>query len=101
MSKHSSVPRVFLCSGADDDDIEQYWPIDGKVFLLCIGEKILYARLISADRDNEFAKDDASQLLLAERHDRLQKRRIASGAISIDATGSIDEVVAEILGMCV
>jgi thymidylate kinase len=94
IAEHSKAKRIYLCGGADD--IEQYWHLGAKVFLLKIDHKTLIKRLNSPDRDNEFGKDEQTQMALYDRLDKLQSRREGLGAIPIDATKSINEVAQQI-----
>lgn len=85
---------VFLCGRGN---IRQHWDRAEKVFLLSIDRETLLHRLNHPSRDNDFAKDDATQQKLAGNLDFVQRSLTDAGAIVIDAKRPLDEVVAEIL----
>lgn len=95
MEQNKTADRVFLCGGADD--LMQYWPLGKKIFLLNIDEKTMTKRLNNPTRDNLYGKDKETQKILLRRRERYQNKRIALGAIPIDAARPIDDVVIDIL----
>lgn len=95
IKQNSTAKRIFLCGGADD--LIRYWPQGKKVFLLMVDTKTMLARLRDEKRDNNFGKDKLTQVCLVERLERYQKRMLKLGAISIDASKSVNKVVNEIL----
>lgn len=91
---YKDAPRVFLCGKAN---LFQYWHKAEKVFLLKVDAQTLQQRLNSESRDNLFAKDAATQLALVDTLDALQDKIIQKGAVEIDATLPIEQVVAQIV----
>jgi thymidylate kinase len=94
LKQHSKAERIFLCGRAN---IFQYWDKADKVFLLKVDAPTLLQRLNSETRDNLFAKDAATQNQLIDSLEETQDRITKRGAIVIDATLPISEVVELIL----
>jgi len=95
MAQNSTAKRVFLCGGAVD--VIQYWVLGEKVFLLKVDSQTMLSRLKEEKRDNDFGKDKETQERLLEKLNRYQDKMTALGAIPIDGTKSVDEIVKVIL----
>ncbi len=95
MEKYKTANRIFLCGGSDD--LAQYWPLGEKVFLLKVDAATMINRLSSPTRDNIHGKDKQTQDILIQRIQRYQTKKIAAGAIPIDATRPVGDVVADII----
>lgn len=95
LEENKGAERIFVCGGSND--LMRYWLLGKKVFLLKVDSVTVMDRLSKPDRDNDFAKDKATQKSLAQRVDRFQKRQIEAGAIPIDALRSVEEVARNIL----
>jgi len=95
IEQNKDADQIFLCGGADD--LIQYWPLGKKIFLLNIDAETMIKRLNSSTRDNAYGKDKKTQEILIRRINQYQNKKIALGAIPIDATKPIDDVVTDIL----
>ncbi len=94
LEQYGDSEVVFLCGRGN---IRQHWNLADKVFLLKVDSKTMINRLNRADRDNEFAKDKATQAMLLDKLEFVQRSLTNAGAITIDATQPITEVVDAIL----
>lgn len=94
ITKHASEEKVFLCGRGN---IRQYWDIAEKAFLLKIDSETMIQRLNNSSRDNDFAKDHATQQRLLDNLDFVQRSFTNAGAIVINAKQPLDVVVEEIL----
>lgn len=94
LAQHRDQKFVFLCGRGD---MKQHLERTDKVFLLHIDTPTLFARLNSPTRDNQFAKDIATQQHLASDLDHIQRIWINAGATAIDATRPLETVVDSIL----
>jgi len=94
LEQNHQVSRVFLCGRAN---LFQYWDLADKVFLLEVDGDILLKRLNSESRDNLFAKDKATQDRLLNDLNSIQRKIIEKGAVIVNARGSVDNVVNQIL----
>lgn len=92
--KHGSEEKLFLCGRGN---IRQHWDIAEKVFLLKIDSETMIQRLNSPSRDNDFAKDPATQQRLLDNLNFVQKSLTNAGAVVINAKQPLDAVVEEIL----
>jgi gluconate kinase len=95
LTKERPDQAVFLCAGGDS--IKVLWPQATKVFLLKTNASTLLQHLNHPSRDNQFAKNAITQRTLLNRLDAFQAKQRAAGAIPIDATLPVEEVVNEIL----
>ncbi len=94
LRRHSEASRVFLCGRAN---LFQYWDIADRVFLLKVDKETLLTRLNNESRDNLFAKDASTQQRLVSDLEKIQNKIIEKGAIVIEATKPIDDVVNQVL----
>jgi shikimate kinase len=94
LTESTNEDFVFLCGRGN---FKQHINLAAKSFLLKINKRTLLERLNDTNRDNLFAKDQATQQRLLADLDSVQKIWINAGAIVIDATQPIEKVVADIL----
>jgi adenylate kinase family enzyme len=92
--QHKNEDCVFLCGTGN---VLKFKEIAERVFVLLVDKATLVNRLNSPTRDNLFGKDDITRDLILSRMETTQKLLLNAGAIPIEATKPIDEVVAEIL----
>jgi hypothetical protein len=84
---------VYLCGVADGDD--KVWHLFEKVFALVADLPTIERRI--ADRDNEFGKTPEEFAAIVQWHDGYETAYRRFGAVIIDATLPLDEVVDQIL----
>jgi adenylate kinase family enzyme len=90
----SAPATLYLCGGADNQlELAERFP---QVFLLEIDEATMLARL-DARQDNEWGRAGDSREYIRRLLPEYQNRLRASGAIPIDATQPLDQVVDAIL----
>lgn len=94
LEQNKDSKAIFLCGRGN---IRQHWTLAEKVFLLRVDAETMIKRLNRADRDNDFAKDKATQAKLLDNLEFIQRSLADAGAISIDAKQPIDIVVDTIL----
>jgi gluconate kinase len=92
--QHGDSRAIFLCGRGN---IRQHWGLAEKVFLLKVDATTMIDRLNRTDRDNDFAKDEATQAKLLEDLEFVQRSLTKAGAIIIDAKQPINAVVDMIL----
>lgn len=94
LRRYDTASCVFLCGRAN---LFQYWHKAHKVLLLKVDEKTLRERLNNESRDNLFAKDKPTQEKLSNDLNAVQDKIASKGAIIIDASKPIGNVIDEIL----
>lgn len=94
LKQHSDSGAIFLCGRGN---IRQHWELAEKVFLLKVDATTMIDRLNRPDRDNEFAKDKATQEKLRDNLEFVQRSLTNAGAISVDAKQPVGDVVDTIL----
>ncbi len=87
---------LVLCGSSSNQ--EDYQSLFDAMFVLMLDEKTHDHRLQT--RDFDYGKHPDLRRELVERHQLFAKRMIASGAIAIDATKSLEKVVDDILLHC-
>jgi broad-specificity NMP kinase len=92
-TKHAKEP-LFICSITANQ--KKYYPVFNKIFLLTIDRSTLVER-ISSRTDNSFGKHPVDFNRLLARHDQFDEELQAIGAIPVDATRPLEEVVNNIL----
>lgn len=90
LEQNKDSKAVFLCGRGN---IRQHWALAEKVFLLRVDAETMINRLNRADRDNDFAKDKATQTKLFDSLEFVQRSLANAGAISIDAKQPIDNIL--------
>ena len=86
---------VYVCGGADNQlELADRF---SHFILLEIDERTMLARLDDPDRDNEWGRVGETREYLRRRLPRYQEDLRAFGAIPVDATQSIEQVVDDIL----
>lgn len=94
LKQHKDAKEVFLCGRGN---VRQHWDLADAVFLLKVDAETMLERLNRADRDNKFAKDEATQRKLVENLEFIQRSLTNAGAIVVDAKQPVDVVVGTIL----
>jgi hypothetical protein len=91
----SAPATLYVCGGAENElDLADRF---SQVFLLEIDEPTMLARLDAPSRDNDWGRVGDTREYLCRRLPQIQHRLRAFGAISVDATQPVDEVVDAIL----
>jgi thymidylate kinase len=95
ISTHPDSARVFLCGGGDS--LKPLHAQAKAVFLLKIDANTLLARLGNPTRDSHFGQNQVTQDNLLHRLEAYQSNQLVAGAIPIDATKPLSDVVDAIL----
>jgi adenylate kinase family enzyme len=87
--------RLFVCGNAANENSLQT-RFDHQI-LLVIDEQTMLSRLDDAHRDNDYGSSAEERAMLRDFREGYHERKLARGAIPVDATQPLDVVVAEIL----
>ncbi|HEX3778700.1 MAG TPA: hypothetical protein VHX38_03470 [Pseudonocardiaceae bacterium] len=89
---------LFVCGSVNN--VTEAWPRFDRVYLLAIDSSTMLARLDDPSRDHDFGRVGAERTLLLSWLAGFDSRMRALGAVPIDASRPLDQVVDAILADC-
>jgi thymidylate kinase len=92
-ARSAGVDTLYLCGNAANDGDFAY----DRIVLLDIDEATMLRRLDDPARGNDFGRVGESRALLRSWLSVAREKYLARGAVVVDATAPLDDVVAEIL----
>jgi adenylate kinase family enzyme len=89
--------RLFVCgNAANENSLRDRFE---KQILLVIDEQTMLSRLDDPSRDNDYGSSPAERAMLRNFRDDYQRRKLARGAIPIDATQPVDHIIDAIIDL--